>query len=198
MATNAQCHDKILDELRDFRADPEKMDYAINGGFSGVVTKHLAYLTDGLGVEVELCPRRLRSAHGLWLDDLNNSSKRDMKGGMLDEFKHAGYLSFWLRRATPIIHIRPKKEALAKLNEKDRYYLHFLLRFGNEHLAFTLGYEICLYFVCNRASRPLDPSAFAYDADFVHDIHSTLKRKNMSPHAMNLIYRSLFMRREKF
>lgn len=194
MTTFAQCHDDIFAEMKQYSSDPGGTPVLINGGFSGVVTKHMAYLSDGLGVRVELCPLRLKSAHNLWLKDLKRVSENDMGNGNLDHFKHAGYLAFWIRRASPLIRIDFEEEAFEKLSEGDQYYVDFLTQFGNEHLAFTLGYEICLFFECYKISAPKDPKAFGFDSPFAHDINSTLKRKNMSPHALNLIYRALFMR----
>lgn len=194
MATFAMCHDDIFEEMALFESDISSNPIMKNGGFLGVVTKHMAFLVEGLGIEIELCPKRLKSAHKLWQDDLRHSSERDMAGGKLDQFKQAGYLAFWLRRASPIIRIGFDKSQVMKLSESDQYYLDFLIQFGNEHLAFTLGHEICLFFQCNRRDMPLDPKAFGFDSAFAHDINSTMKRKNMSPHALNLIYRALFMK----
>jgi len=196
LPTYAHCHDEIFDELRLFDADPAKYKFAINGGFKGTVSKHLHYLVENLGVEVEVHPTRLESAHKNYIDDVYHGSKRDMDGGKLDHFKHAGYLTFWLRRTTPVIRLDIFDRDYENLSEIDQYYVDFLTLFVNEHLAFTLGYEICSFFACRSGGITLEPSAFQFDRAFIHDMHSTLKRKNMSPHALNLIFRALFMRRK--
>ena len=197
MTTFARCHDDIFEEMKTFKINPGEHPAVINGGFWGVITKHLEYLVEGLGLTIEVCPQRLKSAHKLWHEDLNRSAQNDMGGGHLDHFKHAGYLAFWIRRATPVIRIDFDKSKYDRLSASDKYYVDFLIQFSNEHLAFTLGYEICLFFECYRVGMPLDPKAFGYSSAFAHDMNSTLKRKNMSPHALNLIYRALFMAHQR-
>ncbi|MEO9894795.1 MAG: hypothetical protein ABJD13_02490 [Paracoccaceae bacterium] len=194
MATFAICHDDIFDEMTYFDIETGEDEIAKNGGFLGVVSRHMRFLVEGLGIEVELCPKRLKSAHTLWQEDLKHSSDMDMDGRHLDHFKHAGYLAFWLRRASPIIRIDFDKSKIENLPKSERYYLDFLVQFGNEHLAFTLGHEICMFFQCYRVDMPVDPKAFGFDSAFAHDMNSTMKRKNMSPHALNLIYRALFLK----
>jgi len=191
----AQCHDDIFKELQHFSTTTAHVPFAVNGGFKGLVEKHLNYLVDGVGLTAELCPLRLKSAHKQWLEDLKVAPARDLDGGSPDQYKHAGYLAFWLRRSTPIIRLDIPDSVSSSLSPADKYYVDFLHQFGNEHLAFMIGYEICLFFACYRSGMPLEPAAFSYDSNFAHDVCSTLKRKNMSPHALSLIYRALFMRR---
>lgn len=127
-----------------------------------------------------------RDAKG-WLDEMN----RHQGTVGLDHFKHAGILAFWLRRRLVVERVTfvenpsPPFEAgyVSPLQE------HFA-EFSNELLSFFLGFHFCLRYEFTPTGWDL--SATNLDDNYVATIATLLKRKNVSPHAMYLIYKSLF------
>lgn len=192
MSTFALCHDDIFTELEVFEAAVDEKKGILNGGFAGTVERHLTFLTDDLGLRTRVCDTRLEFAFERWKEDLVRASALDMGEKPLDHFKRLGYLVYWLKRVAPVIEIDTDISNLEQLSESDRYYAEFLYRFVNEHLAFSLGFEICCFFECAIQSK--DKKAFGYDSKFIHDLHTSMQRKNISPHAIMFIYRSLFHR----
>ncbi|ALK08190.1 hypothetical protein BVIR_392 [Blastochloris viridis] len=69
-----------------------------------------------------------------------------------------------------------------------------LFGYANEYLAFDYCFMICKYYEANRDDYP---SEFARNLvvsrDYYKIMRQFLKYKSVSPHAMQLIYRSLFM-----
>lgn len=137
---------------------------------------------------------RLRDAHLFWQKDLLRVSKIEYEGMPLDHFKRCGHLCYWLRRSSPII------EAQEILSPKDRHLNDFvktmLFRYANEFTAFYAGFRICKYFEIKRTDggtwHTLHLDNLDIDAEYFHTICHFLKEKNVSPHALYLIYLSLF------
>jgi hypothetical protein len=149
-----------------------------------------SYMVDGTGITIEICPSRLSFAHHFWQKDLVRVSKREFDGGELDHFKQSGHLSYWLRRQSPVI-----RWDISGSNHEE--YANFLVTCGNEHFSFMLGYRLCLYFECNK-DIPFNESKFALSSKYVRDTCYFLKQKNVSPHALALIFRSIFERSRPF
>ena len=105
-----------------------------------------------------------------------------------DHFKHAGCLAYWLRRHYPVFKWR---EADAMLPEKHEEARKFFIDYGHVFQAFNMGYEICLYFERHRIPVIQNPPRDV-DKDYVQTVCYLMKYKNISPHAMGFIYRSLF------
>lgn len=121
-----------------------------------------------------------------WLAEMNRH--QGTKG--LDHFKQAGILAFWLRRRLVIERIHyldPEIES----GLKDPFPIQErFVEFGNEVASFFLGFHFCFRYEFEQRSWDL-PTAHL-DDDYVATIATLLKRKNVSPHAMYLIYKSLF------
>lgn len=183
-------HEDIFEEMSQFES--EKGKESLNGGFKGLVLNRLSYLLEGLAVDVEVCPQRLESAHESWVNDIDRVSTHEMGGGPLDYFKRSAYFSYWLRRRSPVIKFNFDEEYQKSLKVSEAYYLDFLNRYINEHLAFDLAREICLNFTLAKDGFSTTGEQFSISSDFVHDLNYCQKEKNLSPQAMNLILRSLF------
>ncbi len=63
----------------------------------------------------------------------------------------------------------------------------------HEYLAFNIGYHVSLFYVIN--SKDSDRKIpHIINASYLNDVCYLMKYKSISPHAMNMIYRSLFLR----
>lgn len=119
-----------------------------------------------------------------WLGEMN----RQQGTTGLDHFKHAGILAFWLRRRLVIERIRylqPEDSRVEPSSTQDRF-----VEFADELCSFFLGFHFCFRYEYEERRWDL-PTAHLSD-DYVATMVTFLKRKNVSPHAMYLIYKSLF------
>jgi len=76
------------------------------------------------------------------------------------------------------------------LSDDEIAFRRLLLGYCNEYLAFDYGFQICKYYELATGSTRAEsvaPSRQYYQATC-----QFLKYKNVSPHAMHLIYKSLF------
>jgi hypothetical protein len=162
--------------------------------FQNAVSLHFGNLVAGTALKVELCPVRLNEAHKLWLEDLRRVSKREMRDGILDHFKQSAHLVFWLKRQSPAIYWDTSEVDFINISRADRYLIDFLLRYGNEFVPFRLGYETSLFYECFCKGMARQPSRYAIGPTYVREVCHLLKTKSVSPHALYLIYRSLFNR----
>ncbi|WP_142252692.1 hypothetical protein [Bradyrhizobium sp. UNPF46] len=152
---------------------------AIFHTFSDIATKH--------GCTIQLSKRRIREARELWLNEIQNM--KISGGGEPDHFKQAGFLVYWLRRRIVISIVREGTGFVGTARQR------VFLERPNETCAFLLGFRICLYFVASKRAGPEREeylSSIALDEAFVNEASILLFEKQLSPHAMYLIYRSLF------
>lgn len=70
-----------------------------------------------------------------------------------------------------------------------------LFRYGTEVLAFDLGYSICVFYERGRLDPRTQHPPFEIDEEYIETICCFLKEKNVSPHALFLIYKSLLYKR---
>lgn len=140
---------------------------------------------------------RVIEAHGAWKNDLTRvgAHEPNLEDG-LDHFKQCGHLAFWIRRMSPIVeaHDTTKNHGDAEgypLTDDEIAFRRLLLGYCNEYLAFDYGFQICKYYELGGGSARagvVAPSRQYYQATC-----QFLKYKNVSPHAMHLIYKSLFI-----
>jgi len=100
-----------------------------------------------------------------------------------DEFKQAAFLAYWLRRRMVVDRVQA--------DDID------LVRYMNEIVAFLIGFRICHFhqairpdIVGEEAKRRI--RQFRLHEDYVWELAIFLHHKNVSPHALYLIYKSLF------
>src|SRR5262249_27824405 len=118
----------------------------------------------------------------------------------LDHFKYAGFLCYWLRRCPPLYDFRPNADpGIARIKYRDPKTI--LTQYGNVFAAFDIGLRICRYWESARVD--IDYSADARqkmirftipkNSEYIGDICYTLAEKNISPHSLNMLYKSLFL-----
>ena len=66
-----------------------------------------------------------------------------------------------------------------------------LFGYSNEYLAFDLGFQFCRYYEMENGSPRA--AALVLDEDYIRTTCHFLKYKTVSPHALYLIYKSIFL-----
>lgn len=153
-------------------------------------------LSAGLKLQSSISKYSLYEAWESWGHDMGNIAKNSMaasknkKQPEPDHFKHAGTLAFWLRRTSPII---MDKITLVQHDIQDDYLTVddnlFMLDYTNEYFAFIFGLELCNFFE-RQQPEYTEPKI---TKDYIQMLCYFLKYKHVSPHAMIMIYRSLFL-----
>lgn len=164
------------------------------------------------GCIVTISDRRISEAYDFWIADLERSLHlgSDEKTVELDHFKHAGFIAFWLRRLVPINDIwfiedervaavAGDEAATAPSAGQIRFY-----RYGNELCALFVGFYLCLAVetlaMTGRMTSEDGAVTVVSDAvgvrtmpkHFNSEYPKLLKHKNVSPHGLYMLYRSLF------
>ncbi|HEY0327746.1 MAG TPA: hypothetical protein VGC77_01505 [Rhodopseudomonas sp.] len=139
--------------------------------------------------EIRISPTRLEEVRLLWKRD---TGRIDILGDTIpDHFKQAGFLAYWLRRRM-VVGWSERHSAQHPTAEQDRFLLAV-----NEVCAFLVGLRLCVYFEykdlidsTDHIGHRLQELHLARNLKF--DIATLLRHKNVSPHALYLIYRTLF------
>ncbi|MBF0604575.1 MAG: hypothetical protein HQL07_12895 [Nitrospirae bacterium] len=125
-----------------------------------------------------------------WIDDLKRVSRHDMKSEELDHFKHASHLCFWIRRMGPILELMEKDSFPPDSHGDKGRELDLITKYRNEYLAFRIGLTICGDFEPHSKHPKLT-------YDYIASLCRFMRYKHVSPHALFLIYKSLFSEKER-
>ncbi|CAK0755644.1 conserved hypothetical protein [Azospirillaceae bacterium] len=165
--------------------------------FKGEFTKY----AQDVSFEARLLPvfseYRISDAHLFWTEDLVRVERAepDLENG-LDHFKQCGHLAYWLRRMSPVIEFSDASgaysEGASPLDKERLKFRELLYKYGMEYLAFDWAFQICRFHEKTRPDKSLRADAIQISPDYAQTICHFLKRKNVSPHALFLIYKSLF------
>jgi hypothetical protein len=139
---------------------------------------------------------RIYEAHGAWINDLKRVQDREQHliDG-LDHFKQCGHLAFWLRRTTPVAELQDLDFGSSELplRPREKELRGILLGYHNEYLAFDLGYQLCKYYEVKHLDKPSERARdLVLSPDYYQTVCHFMKYKNVSPHALHLIYKSIF------
>ena len=142
---------------------------------------------------------RLIEAHGAWMNDLSRvgTHEPNLDDG-LDHFKRCGHLAFWLRRMAPIVEAIDTTNNLADaagyaLSADEIEFRDLLLGYCNEYIAFDYSFQICKYYELGKVPPSARAAVVAPSREYYQTMCHFLKYKNVSPHAMHLIFKSLFL-----
>lgn len=152
--------------------------------------------------EARLYPKfskpRLIEARGAWDNDLKRVEEHEpnLTEG-LDHFKQAAHLIFWLRRMSPLVELVDTTSNLADseglpLTTDEVAFRAILLPYHNEYLAFDFGFQIIKFYELGKSDPSERAETIQLSADYYRTMCHFMKYKTVSPHAINLIYRSLF------
>lgn len=167
--------------------------------FSRFLQAQYADVCRKAGISCKLLSHRLLDAHEHWQTDLKRVSQFELNNKTPDHFKQSGHLVYWLRRTSPVIEFINPKHNISDAEglpptEAEKKLQELLFKYGNEYLAFDVGYRLCRYYETERNDGPLGDKDRLLTPDYILTISHFLKTKNVSPHAMFLILKSLFLR----
>ena len=153
--------------------------------FYETISDEIDVIASHFGCEAQLSEIKLLDAQEYWRNDLDRL--------MIDEsvepdhLKHAGWLCHWLRKKSVISSL--------KVYQEDRLTDVFENNF-NEVVAFAIGLKLVIFYEC--CERGLSDDAIVASAgtglnvaNLLRDVSVYLSHKNVSPHAIYLIYKSL-------
>lgn len=163
--------------------------------FIGCISTQYEYEYSRLRLKVQVSRRRVEDAWDFWQDDLYRVREIEFKKKTeLDHFKRAGHLTYWLRRCSPVIVVEETETEFENVRKLREFYY----RYGCEYISFYIGFRLCrfveAYRIRDSAARTdsgLMPEDYELDADFIETVSHFLKAKNVSPHALFLIFKSL-------
>lgn len=164
--------------------------------FKETFSEYVKEIADRALLFPKICSMRLYTAHYAWRDDIRRVGDREenLTQG-LDHFKQCGHLTYWIRRTSPVIEYIDRAtlfESADDLYEDENALRELLSNYGNEYFALDFGLMICRYYEEERLDKQKDKISLSISTDFLIDICHMLKFKNVSPHAIYLIYKSLF------
>lgn len=150
------------------------------------------------GFLFELSGPLLGEAFNSYHRDLTELGEIDPEWRGLVHSLYSAHLCYWLRQCSPItaMHERPHRG--------DPAYREFLKAYGNEFVAFEVGFRICRFFEARRADlyAMLDALArlrggsiteVSVSTTFLRAVCRILKEQSVSAPALVLIYRALFL-----
>jgi len=163
-----------------------------NTWFLRTVAEELNQISIPFGCNCKVSEIEIETARQAWLRDV--SSLKIDGGGTPDHFKQAGILSYWLRRRSPIRNF----ETFTKYDtEVGRYRQNTFVQMYNEIGAYIFGYNLCRFAEAKAetSSSPDISGSLTKSPDFkyTHDMGVLMKNKHISPHALMMIYRALFL-----
>jgi hypothetical protein len=159
--------------------------------FYSLFEEHVRQIFAHGGLEPVLQKQRLADIHYSWGRDMTRVGAKEPKliHG-LDHFKRLGHLVFWLRRFSPVIGANETIQD-NDLDEKQKKFRKIFVNYSNEYPAFDLGFQFCNLYYTVRSGNS-STAAVELEPNFVEDMCYFLKYKSVSPHAIAMIYRSIF------
>jgi len=138
------------------------------------------------GAFTETSARRLGETYDFWKVDARRTLDSGIKKGtkQLDHFKQASFIAFWLRRQIPInrtLRILPDGTVAVKLHLLSKH-TSVVEPIANDERPYATHTTSTLEYIRGCSLK----------RDCVRDFAMVLKHKNMSPHALYLLYKSLF------
>lgn len=137
---------------------------------------------------------RLIEAHEAWLADLKRVQKHESRLKGLNIYKQAGHLAFWIRRTSPVTEAVDGTGNMsvgpAPFTKRQLDFEKLITSYCNEYLAFDFGFQLVKFYRLGK------PGGRAENLDLSVRYYKTvcqfMKYKQVSPHALHLIYKSLF------
>lgn len=155
---------------------------------------------DQFGCSIEVNEKRLFEAQDYWEWDLRAMSYSNRIDGPAPvepcEFKHAAFLTYWLRRRVFIEQVRRQSVTHIKKERMD-----FFCDYAVEISAFLIGVHLCSYFLKKKKVAAvaknhdkvinLPSESKIIDFSMTCEYATLLRHKNVSPHALYLGFKSL-------
>jgi len=179
--------------------------------FVDCIRYNYAQIASNLGFNISTDNFLLIETHGFWTGDLERVLNHGIDNSEnLDFYKQVGFLAYWLRRRAVI--------GFRELNDSENFSdpiklkdhintlpsrMNFYARYYNEYSAFIFGTQLCMNYWINRLRKNPEYSEEQIKVYientarkikvFSNDASVLLKHKSVSPHALYLIYKALFL-----
>ena len=147
----------------------------------------------------KLSRHRIIEAHGAWQNDLRRvgGNEPNLDDG-LDHFKQSGHLAFWIRRMSPVAGVIDLTHNFADaegypITGGEQAFRNLLFGYCNEYIAFDFGYQISRYYEIAKQGGSVRAAGMAPPEEYYLTMCHFLKYKTVSPHALFLVYKSLFL-----
>lgn len=159
--------------------------------FNTFIAGEIKYLASLAALEPQFSDSKMHDAYQTWKKDVKRLANDSMPKGnnSPDHFKKAGVLAYWLRRFSPVIGYESKRADIG-LRQEEKEFRNFLRDYGETFFAFDIGFQICKFFERNKVNG--DSHIPKINPNYLYTACYFLKYKNVSPHALTLIYKSLF------
>ncbi|KQO42487.1 hypothetical protein ASF08_12850 [Methylobacterium sp. Leaf85] len=165
------------------------------GEFTQFVAEYSEEILSAAYLIPQLSRARLDEVHGAWTKDLERveENENQLEEG-LDHFKRAGHLAFWLRRMGPVVDFIDYSVNIAdgieyNLSEKEADFRDLMFGHANEYIAFDIGLQYCKFY---EPQTSLRAQGITLSDDYTRTTCHFLKYKQVSPHSLFMIYKSLF------
>lgn len=160
--------------------------------FYSAIKEQAKLLAARCNATVELNPVRVAEAQDLWERDMLAliNDKKIQESPYPCEYKHAAFLCFWLRRRLIIESTRP-------IDPKKGIVDRDFHEYKNEYVAFYTAVHLVLfhYFRFDEDATSEEVAQALKDYQFpkslTHEVLVMLHHKNVSPHSLYLIFKSL-------
>ena len=177
--TTELCRPDIFEELK---KDEDK--------FAKIISRELGRTVLYHGHRINLSTTKIHEAYEFWCNDLQRVKFHELATSSdLDHFKQSAHLVYWLRRANPINEIF---YAEADPTAEELRWHDLLKHYGIQFTSFQLGFDLCRFFESEKIGSVYYTNDFELDYDFYATVSHMLKTKNVSPHSIFIIYKSLF------
>jgi len=173
----------------------DEMDADTPKNFRERVTQHYRHLFAQGSYHPVIQDKRLDDAWKAFRHDKKHllDSLHSESNNQPDHFKLSGILAYWLRRFAPVYDLEERVNYRMRGEAPDSWK-KLMEDYSSELAAFDLGLYICSGFEAGKQKNPSDvPDIDENDFDYYKDVCFLLKRKNLSPHSLGMIYRSLFV-----
>ena len=177
--------ERIFRKLREGTAEVDREEF-----FFTAIEQHANRIAARCNSKVEVSPTRVWEAQKLWDHDMTAL----ISEGKIDsspypcEFKHAAFLCFWLRRRVIVETVQPIDPTIGVTNTD-------YMDYKNEYIAFYTALHLVLYHVYfPKGGDDVADDAFtnySFPADLAHEALVMLHHKNVSPHALYLMFKFL-------
>jgi hypothetical protein len=143
------------------------------------------------GFHAKYSEAKFRDAFELWRTDMLRVKQFELlDSDDLDHFKQSAHLIYWLRRSNPISEIYLGERLSDERDE--RLWQELILEYGIQYVCIRMGFDVCRFFEAERVGSIFYVDDFVVDYEYVKTFSHLLKTKNVSPHSIFLVLKSLF------
>lgn len=158
--------------------------------FLSCLAREYEQIAAGHDCNVKISATHAKDARDLWVRDRKRIEVAE--DSTPDHFKQAGFLTYWLRRRLAV-ETTHRYQIHAFIEDQDSFVLGV-----NDICAFLFGFRLCLYFefrelIAAGADISAELRKIVVEDHLKHDIATLMRGKNLSPHALYLIFRTLFV-----